>query len=204
MNFLKTAALVISLIGFSSAQAASLDLGKAAYASSDSRDFKVVWDSIVDTDKTFTTLSEFTNVDTGNNTLSNFSIDFFLGEATNIDFRFGLDAGYGVAVYLNGALVTERIENLWWKRNYNHSDVIRTDFITPIVGSNTLDVYWAENGNSGGQSAQFTLNRGDSWQNLSVKNLEAISAVPEPSVIALMAGGLGLIGFVVSRRRKRA
>lgn len=32
----------------------------------------------------------------------------------------------------------------------------------------------------------------------------AISAVPEPSVVALMVGGLGLVGFMAARRRKQA
>jgi len=33
---------------------------------------------------------------------------------------------------------------------------------------------------------------------------EPISPVPEPSAIALMLGGLGLVGFMASRRRKQA
>ena len=33
---------------------------------------------------------------------------------------------------------------------------------------------------------------------------QAVSAVPEPSTIALMLGGLGLVGFMANRRRKEA
>jgi len=203
MKFLKNAALAITLIGVTSAHAASIDLEKAYYESSDSRDFKTVWDAIPETDKTFSTLTEFTSVDTGNNTLSKLSIDFFVGQATDIDFKFGLDGGYGAAVYLNDTLVTERIEDLWWKGNYNHSDVINTNFGTSSAGSYSLDVYWAEGWNSGPQSAQFTLDGGDNWLKLSVSNLESVSAVPEPSTYALMLGSLGLIGFMAARRRKQ-
>ncbi len=34
--------------------------------------------------------------------------------------------------------------------------------------------------------------------------LEAVSPVPEPSSIALMLGGLGLVGFMAARRSKKA
>jgi ABC-type proline/glycine betaine transport system substrate-binding protein len=35
----------------------------------------------------------------------------------------------------------------------------------------------------------------------SVSNVNAVSAVPEPATLALMLGGLGLVGFMASRRK---
>jgi hypothetical protein len=60
-------------------------------------------------------------------------------------------------------------------------------------------LYWGENSNSGGQSIRFTTDGGSTYQNLSTANLDA-SAVPEPSVLALMS--LGLFGLGLLSRRK--
>jgi len=201
MKLLKTAAIAATLFAASSAHAASIDLGTAGYSESSGDDLKAVWNATDNTEKTLSSLSAFTNVDTGNNTIANLSINFDAGQAQDIDFRFGLDGGYGVEIYVNNSVVFDTTNNIWWGgSNYNNAINVGDTF---SAGSNSLNVYWAEDGNSGNQSAQFKLDGGD-WQTLSVSNLEAVSAVPEPSTYALMLGGLGLVGFMAARRRKNA
>lgn len=63
----------------------------------------------------------------------------------------------------------------------NLQSFLDTEFLTGKIGVYTES-----------QTANFT--------NLAV----SVSAVPEPSTIALMAGGLGLVGFMAARRRKQA
>jgi hypothetical protein len=204
MKFLKSVALAVTLIAASSANAATFDLGTAAYAAGDGTDFKTIWNGIDDANKTFSSLSAFTNVDTGNNIISNLSIEFDVGNTSSIDFRFGLDAGFGASVYLNDTKVAEKIDDLWWAGNYNNAAEIITSGVQNLSsGTYTLDVYWAEVFNSGNQSAQFTVDGGTTWQNLTTTNL-AVTAVPEASTYALMLSGLGVVGFMVRRRKKAA
>jgi hypothetical protein len=149
---------------------------------------------------TTTSLSGFTNVDTGNNIFAHLEISFDLGTVDSISFDFGLDAGYGAAVYVDGSLATQNDNNLWWAGNYNNA---LTTTIDPLaLGTHTVDLYWGENGNSGGQSIRFTTDGGSTYQNLSTANLDA-SAVPEPSALALMGLGLFSLGLLSRRKIKK-
>ncbi|MBN2864568.1 MAG: CCXG family PEP-CTERM protein [Thiotrichales bacterium] len=208
MRMMKTAmATAILLASATSANAATINLETASYTDGSSpSDFVAAWNAA--TVSTTTSLTEFVNVQPGRDKINKLSIDFDAGQAFNLDFRFGLDAGYGAAIYLDDSLINQRSDDLWWSNNYNNSDVIYSGNLPVTAGSFSLDVYWAEGCCNGSNAGQFTVD-GTNWQSLSVSNLnalsaQAVSAVPEPSTYALMLGGLGLVGFMAARRKKTA
>ncbi|WP_100643172.1 CCXG family PEP-CTERM protein [Alteromonas facilis] len=108
----------------------------------------------------------------------------------------GLDAGFGAEVFVNGSLLTEREEDLWWGRSWSNGDVMSIEGLNFLVGSNEIVVYWAEGSNSGGNSFEFSVDGGDRLV-LSTSNL--YTAVPTPSTLALF--GLVLFGLGMSRRK---
>lgn len=138
----------------------------------------------------------------GNNFHSRLTIEFEWLDATqDWVFQFAPDAGLGGAVYANDVLAQSDSSDLWWGFNWNRTgELLELTSDSLALGTNVLDLYWAERCCNGGQSGRFSVNGGQDWMALSVDNLESV-AVPEPGMLSLMAGGL--VGFGVSRRRRR-
>ena len=161
-------------------------------------DFITTWNNQTSSINT-TSLAEFSNYFAGNNTISHLSIDFTAAVTGNWGIDAGLDAGYGAALFVDGNLIENRTDNLWWSYNWNNSDVLSgTSGIS--LGSHTIDLYWAENCCNGYNSGRFTTDNGVSWQTLSVQNIDNATAVSEPGTLALL--GLGLLGLARARRTK--
>lgn len=164
-------------------------------------DFAGSWDALsigntpVGTSDTF--LGEFINVKPGHDKFTHIQIDLSLDrDSTNWLFEFGIDAGFGMAIYLDNVLIKSTDEDLWWSRNWNNSDVFSVPLNNLTREDKVLDIYWAEHCCDGPSSIRFQ-DESKQWKNLSAANLDAAS-IPEPTSIALL--GLGLLGFV-SRRR---
>jgi len=51
------------------------------------------------------------------------------------------------------------------------------------------------------KSLSFAIDRNENWHGF---NIGQVSAIPEPSTIALMLSGLGITGFLAYRRRQKA
>lgn len=131
-----------------------------------------------------------------NDTIYKLTMDFTSSKNRVMDFFAGLDAGRGAELYLNGTLVNDANQNLWWSRNFNSSQVFDTTGLNINAGQNIVELYWAENGNSGGNSFLFSIDGGNA-KVLSADNLT--NSVPSPSLFVLL--GLGLAGLVVARRK---
>jgi len=149
---------------------------------------------------TTNTLSQFDMYQSGYNSISHLSVDFSTGQAGTWGFQAGLDAGHGAAFYLDGVLIGNRTDDLWWSTDWNNSDVLTVLGTTLTAGMHTLDMYWAENCCNGPSSVRFTAD-GNTWQSLSNDNLDTVAAVPVPSVAYLFA--LGMAGLVASRRKQQ-
>lgn len=161
-------------------------------------DFVTSWNNQT-TAITSSPLNNFFQNYSGNNTINHLSVDFSVALSGSWGFQIGLDAGYGAAFYLDGALIENRTDDLWWAYNWASTDVMTSldNIVTP--GAHTLDFYWAENCCNGYSSARFTTD-GANWLSLSTENIDAVS-VPAPTTTLLL--GLGLIGFVVNRRKQK-
>ena len=150
---------------------------------------------------TSNSISVFNQIYSGNNSFSHLAAGFNLGSQSSIGFQFGLDAGYGEALYFDNSLLDTDTSDLWWVYNWGNSDVVSVSINSLSSGYHVLDLYWAEGCCNGYSSGRFTTDYGQTWQVLSVANLEA-AAVPEPSIIALFTAGLFGLGF--ARRKVRS
>jgi len=118
-----------------------------------------------------------------NNKLFKLTIDFgYSLTARTFDFFAGLDAGKGAEIFENGNLIFNESSDIWWKRDWNNSDVINVSFVFNANGADAIELYWAEGRNSGGNSFKIT---------------EDVSA---PGALAIMMLGLG--GLLARRKIK--
>lgn len=151
-------------------------------------------------------LAAFNNIRApGSHRHSHLRVEFDLDAMTSsFDwvFQFGLDAGHGGALYLNGQLSDSDTSDLWWGYNWNRTgELLSATSSALAIGTNFIDLYWAEACCNGGQSGRFSINGGQDWMNLNVANLDRM-AVPEPSMLALL--GIGVAGIGLARRKKNA
>lgn len=71
---------------------------------------------------------------------------------------------------------------------------------TETFVASSLGTYFFDSSFNNIVSASWTSNSAFAFDNI---NVSAVSAVPEPSTYALMLGGLGMVGFMATRRRKQ-
>ncbi|MFD2231262.1 CCXG family PEP-CTERM protein [Alkalimarinus sediminis] len=202
---MKKISLVLSAAAalvFSSTVSASLITldSRAINTAIDSADFASSWTNQTSTISS-SLVDTFDSYRTGNNTINLMTIDFDMNSAGSWGFDLALDAGYGAAFYLDGNLVSNRTDNLWWAYNWNSSDVMRVLDNTLTAGDHKIEIFWAENCCNGASSAKFTTD-GINWQALSSANIAAAASVAEPATIALFS--IGLVGLSLSRMKRKS
>ena len=148
-------------------------------------------------------LSNFNGAYGSNSGYDRLTVDFSVSAAyagATAFFELAPDAGYGGELYLDGVLLDQKTYDLWWGGNWNAtSQILGDNGVALSAGNHELQAYWAENCCNGAEGGRFSLN-GQTWQDLSVANLNTLAAVPEPGTVAIL--GLGLAGLMVSRRRQ--
>ncbi|MCJ8295130.1 MAG: CCXG family PEP-CTERM protein [Colwellia sp.] len=141
-------------------------------------------------------IDSFEMFKSGNDTLTMLTIDFTINYDGIWSFESGLDAGYGAALFVDDKLIANRTDNLWWRYNWNHSDVFKVEDIALTTGDHVIQLLWAENCCNGASSVRFTEKSGQE-RPLSVANVAAAS-IPEPTSIALF--GLAALGLITRRK----
>ena len=146
-------------------------------------DLAAYWDSITpSTSQTITLPTGYLfNGSGNNNSIYKLTATFTEDEGSVVNFDAGLDAGYGAEVFVNGQRVFNTESNLWWTRNWNSSAVISLVDLYFGPGENIIEVFWAEDGNSGGNSFRANVR------------------VSAPAILSIF--GLGLAGLVFTRRK---
>ena len=165
--------------------------GVAANHGVDQNNFARSWSELNEgTSESFS--GEFTRLKPGKDKFNHIKIDLSLDrDSTNWIFDFGVDAGFGMALYLDGTLIDSTNDDLWWKKKWTNSDVFSVTLNDLTRDNKVLDIYWAEHCCNGSSSIRFKNDTGQ-WSALSVANLDAAS-IPEPTSMALF--GLGLLAF---------
>ena len=150
-------------------------------------------------------LSDFQGQAPGDNSFTHLAINFDVGSSTNIIFQLGIDAGYGGELRLDGNLLTRNSNDMWWNFNWSNSGgILNSSLLALGNGHHVLDGFWAEACCSGGQAGRFSIDNGAHWQNLDVRSLNTLAAVPEPGMLAVFGIGFAGLGFGLSRRKKEA
>ncbi|MDT0595441.1 CCXG family PEP-CTERM protein [Glaciecola petra] len=199
-----SASLFTSLVFAANAAIITVEYADATFPNANN-DLAAYWATINSSDISSDDIAVATGLYKGssnNNTIFNMSIEVNTAVNTVFDLYAGLDAGRGAEVFLNGSLVVDVNDNLWWSNNWNpvtnSAELISATGMNLSTGYNIINVLWAENGNSGGNSFELAIDGGQR-QALSSTQLSTVS-VPAPSSIALL--GLALVGVAFTRRTK--
>lgn len=193
-----TIAIFFSSVFYSNAAIIKIDRADAVFSSSNV-DLATEWSNL-DTStiisQTLPTQSLLFNGSQFNNTIFKLTMEFTSSKDRVLDLFSGLDAGRGAELYVNNVLVSDANTNLWWSRSWTHSQVFSNTGLDIDAGQNIIELYWAENVNSGGNSFQFSV---DGSKNQQLSGEALANAVPVPSIISLIFAGL--IGLLVTRKK---
>ena len=191
INLLKSA-LLASFVISASANAAVITLeSRDIDGSFNSSDLQAAFDLLPSS--SVNTISSTDNFNTDRDSVNLLTVEFDMSYEGSWTLEAGLDAGYGAELFFDGILVSERTDNLWWKYNWNNSDVFTIDLNNIAIGSHTIELFWAENCCSGNNSIRLTEVSSGEVQTLSAASVDAAS-IPEPAGILLLGMGLLALG----------
>ncbi len=130
-------------------------------------------------------------------------IDFSSSDST-WGFQLAPDAGYGGALYLDSQLIAKETSDLWWDFAWNdNSQLLNSAANILLAGDHVLEAYWAEGCCNGSIGGRFSVDGGQSWQDLSVSNLNVV-AIPNPDILSLMVLGLMALFYVKAKNANEA
>lgn len=133
---------------------------------------------------------------------SNYTVAFGVtaAQAGHFDFRFGLDYGAGLAVFVDDVAQVVVNTDTWWNADWNNSQVVTISGLALGAGNHTIEIYGRELSADGPTAGQFSIDDGATWTSFSTS--DELQEVPEPTT--LLMWGVGAIGCAIAARKKRA
>lgn len=200
MKFKTIAAITVFFTSIVSSNAAIIEIDRAdATFTTSNLDLLAEWSNIDAATIISEALPSQTLIYKGsqfNNTIFKMTMEFTSSKERVLDLFAGLDAGRGAELYVNGNLVNDANTNLWWSKSWTNPQVFTTNGININAGQNLVELFWAENGNSGGNSFLFSVD-GSATKQLSTNALA--NSVPVPSMLTVFL--LGAVGLMLRRRK---
>ena len=212
MNALLRTALVASLACAGAAHASDITFEAAASgtgAQSSAADYRAVVDQAMLSGGQSASIALFDDISShgvfggdvyDHAVRATISFDVSAANAGDWAIRAGVDFGLGGAVFLDGAALAFKSNDMWWAGSYaDTSQSFQFSGLQLGAGNHTLQLYGLEHCCDGGQQVQYAI--GDSAYQTFGANDGLTPAVPEPETYALMLGGLGAMVFMARRRR---
>lgn len=117
------------------------------------------------------------------------------------NFRAGVDFGDGGAMMLDDTVLDYSRDDLWWGGSWAGPGVLSGTAVL-TEGLHTLHLYGLERCCDGYFTAQFSVGSGPFVTFSNADGLQPVSNVPEPSALALLAAGAGVLAGAHRRRRQ--
>ncbi|HHT00319.1 MAG TPA: PEP-CTERM sorting domain-containing protein [Thiomicrospira sp.] len=185
--------LFAALVGFSSfANAATVFFSDSTDITESGQTYSKLLESsalpsLEDVQLSITARGDYNKYDVGGS--SNEFLTFTIDDSSLYSFELNIDSADSFT-QING-------DTNYYELNYTHT--FSSSEWNALAGDERIDIIWSNSSAVGDIDFE---SRGTQSGDLVSYRFSTVSAIPEPSTYALMIAGLGLVGFMVSRRKK--
>lgn len=126
------------------------------------------------------------------------SLDVTPSQAGIWNMQFGIDYGWGGALFVDGSQVDFRNTDMWWNGSYADPSQILAGGVNLTAGGHTIELFGLELCCDGATEGRYQIGT-QPFQIFA-------TGVPEPSTVTMIALGIGMLalGFVAHVPRLRA
>jgi hypothetical protein len=120
------------------------------------------------------------------------TLDVTPSQAGIWNMQFGIDYGWGGALFVDGSLVDFRNTDMWWNGSYADPSQILSGGVNLAVGGHTIELFGLELCCDGATQGRYQAG---------TQPFQIFEAVPEPGTVTLIAFGIGMLALGSTRRK---
>jgi hypothetical protein len=113
-------------------------------------------------------------------------------EAGIWNMQFGIDYGYGGALFVDGSLVDFRNTDMWWLGSYSDPTQILAGSVNLSAGSHSIELFGLEPCCDGPTEGRYQIGS---------QPFQVFAAVPEPGTAITIALALGVLALRLRAKR---